>query len=153
MERLRAIIGFTTNELNELCRQAQKVANKTDDNTENRIEKWSHKEFRKTGDGRVFRNESDYIIECEKIRRNANKRFGVGAYHDSNGKEKRLKKRYLQKNLRDAKYRATQQYLNDHPNLEAKYQLLKKLDEVRDNIRFGTIPVQEWRNTRVVIQA
>ena len=152
MERLRAIIGFTTNELNEFIRQAEKVARKTDDNIERGIDRWSHKEFRKTGDGRVFRDEADYTKIVEKIRNSADRKYGRGAYHDVNGKEKKLKKRFLQKKLREAKAEAIEQYLEDHPNLQVKYQLLEKLEEVGHAVTFDKYS-DEWRNTRVIIQA
>ena len=77
MERQRVIIGFTTNELRLFTRLAHKSKIKADENIENGISRWSHKEFLKDEDhdGRVPNDKSDYNIAKEAIEKRAAANF------------------------------------------------------------------------------
>ena len=155
MERQRVIIGFTTNELRLFTRLAHKSKIKADENIENGISRWSHKEFLKDEDhdGRVPNDKSDYNIAKEAIEKRADRKFGVSDWHKSNGSRKMRKANYLEAQKSEARKECEEQYLEDHPSLQARMDLYKKLDMVLDQIRYPSLQDDEWRKTRVIIQA
>ena len=155
MERQRVIIGFTTNELRLFTKLAHKSKVKADENIENGIDRWSHKEFLKdeTNDGRVNSDRSDYNIAREAIEKKADRKFGVSDWHKSNGSRKMRKANYIQNLKSEARKECEEQYLEDHPSLQARMDLYSKLDRVLQGITMPSLQDDEWRNTRVVIQA
>ena len=155
MERQRVIIGFTTNELRLFTRLAHKSKIKADENIENGISRWSHKEFLKdeTNDGRVSYHKSDFNIAKEAIEKRADRKFGVSDWHKSNGSRKMRKANYLEAQNSEARKECKEQYLEDHPSLQARMDLYEKLDRVLDQIRYPSLQDDEWRKTRVIIQA
>ena len=159
MERQRVIIGFTTNELRLLTKLAHKSKVKADEIIENGISRWSHKAFLKhtheqgvSHDGRVPFDKSDYNIAKEAIEKRADRKFGVSNWH-KNGKHKARKSNYRENLLLEARKECEEQYLEDHPSLKARMDLYKKLDTVLDQIRYPSLQDDEWRKTRVIIQA
>ena len=160
MERQRVIIGFTTNELRLFTRLAHKSKIKADENIENGISRWSHKEFLKhtheqgvSHDGRVSYHKSDFNIAKEAIEKRADRKFGVSDWHKSNGSRKMRKANYLEAQNSEARKECKEQYLEDHPSLQARMDLYEKLDRVLDQIRYPSLQDDEWRKTRVIIQA
>ena len=154
MERQRVIIGFTTNELRLFTKLAHKDKRSAEVGIENGIERWSHQKFLKKHNGFAMRDESDFAKACEEAGKKADRKYGVSDFlNRGHGSRKMRKYHYYNKLKDEARKECEEQYLEDHPSLQARMDLYSKLDRVLDQIRYPSLQDDEWRKTRVVIQA